>query len=121
MRAELKSSRSQSRGRTSTRDSCASWSRVTLRLLSEAYHGVIRTWGFLAKELTGILRQPRLIASLVLGPFLILFLFGAGFRGQQPEFRTTLVVPNDPAYSDRPEDYAPIFAGVFKLAEVTRD
>jgi ABC-2 type transport system permease protein len=94
---------------------------VTLRLLSEAFHGIIRTWGFLAKELTGILRQPRLIASLVLGPFLILFLFGAGFRGQQPEFGTTLVVPNDPAYSDRPEDYAPIFAGVFKLTKVTRD
>ena len=94
---------------------------MTLRLLNEAYHGVIRTWGFLAKELTGILRQPRLVASLVLGPFLILFLFRAGFRGQQPEFRTTLVVPNDPAYSDRQEDYAPIFAGVFKLAEVTRD
>lgn len=92
-----------------------------MRLLSEAYRGIIRTWGFLAKELTGILRQPRLIASLVLGPFLILFLFGVGFRGQQPEFRTTLVVPNDPSYSDRQDDYAPLFAGVFTLVAVTRD
>lgn len=92
-----------------------------LNLLSEVLRGIIRTLGFLSKEVLGVLRQPRLIVSLVLGPFLILLLFGLGFRGQQPEFRTVLVVPNDPAVSDQPAAYKDAFAGVFKLQDVTRD
>jgi ABC-2 type transport system permease protein len=45
------------------------------------------------------LRQPRLIASLVLGPFLILFLFGIGYRDQNRNMRTILVVPPNSAIS----------------------
>jgi ABC-2 type transport system permease protein len=92
-----------------------------LSLLSDFFHGAVRTIGFFVKEMTGVLRQPRLIASLVLGPFAILLLFGLGFRGQHPEFRTTLVVPNDPSVSDNPEAYREGFSGVFQLQEVTRD
>ena len=36
-------------------------------------------------------RQPRLIATLVLGPFLILFLFGLGYQETPEPFRTVLV------------------------------
>jgi ABC-2 type transport system permease protein len=90
-------------------------------LLIELLRPVIRTIGFLSKEVLGVARQPRLIASLVLGPFVILLLFGLGFRGQQPEFNTTLVVPNDPRFSADQEAYRAGFAGVFKLQEVTRD
>src|SRR5215210_3055280 len=90
-------------------------------LLIELLRSVIRTIGFLSKEVLGVARQPRLIASLVLGPFVILLLFGLGFRGQQPEFNTTLVVPNDPRFSADQEAYRAGFAGVFKLQEVTRD
>jgi ABC-2 type transport system permease protein len=82
---------------------------------------VVRTTGFFTKEIVGVLRQPRLIASLVLGPFVILVLFGLGFRGQTPEFRTVLVLPNDPSLSDSPAQYEQGFTGVFKLQEVTRD
>ena len=53
-------------------------------LLSDLFQGAIRTLGFFTKEIVGVLRQPRLIASLVLGPFLILLLFGLGFRGGHP-------------------------------------
>ena len=90
-------------------------------LLSDLFQGAIRTLGFFTKEIVGVLRQPRLIASLVLGPFLILLLFGLGFRGQHPEFRTTLVVPNEPSISDDPRVYQQAFTGVFKLQQVTRD
>lgn len=61
---------------------------------------LIRVFSFLAKELNEIRRQPRLILSLVLGPFLILLIFGVGFTGEQPRLQTILVVPpgqeNDP-------------------------
>lgn len=60
----------------------------------------IRLLSFFAKELAEIRRQPRLLLSLVLGPFLILLIFGIGFTGEQPQLQTLLVVPpelvNDP-------------------------
>ena len=40
---------------------------------------LIRISSFISKELTEILRQPRLILTLVFGPFLIMFLFGLGY------------------------------------------
>src|SRR3954449_2664393 len=55
--------------------------------------GLIRLLSFFAKELAEVRRQPRLVISLVLGPFLILALFGLGYSGEQPKLRTILVVP----------------------------
>jgi ABC-2 type transport system permease protein len=92
-----------------------------LNVLIDIYKGSIRTLGFFAKETSGILRQPRLVGSLVLGPFLILLLFGTGFRGQQTNFRTILVVPSDPSISDDPVVYREAFMGAFQLQRVTRD
>lgn len=61
---------------------------------------LIRLFSFFAKELAEIRRQPRLLLSLVLGPFLILLIFGLSFTGEQPKLQTLLVVPpemvNDP-------------------------
>jgi ABC-2 type transport system permease protein len=57
---------------------------------------LIRISSFMSKELTEILRQPRLILTLVLGPFLIMFLFGLGYPEQNRTLRTTFVA-EDPA------------------------
>ena len=46
------------------------------------FRGIIRASSFFRKEIFEILRQPRLVATLVLGPFLILFIFGIGYRDQ---------------------------------------
>ncbi|HSA99619.1 MAG TPA: ABC transporter permease [Anaerolineales bacterium] len=56
---------------------------------------LIRISSFLSKELTEILRQPRLILVLVLGPFLVMFLFGLGYPDQNRVLRT-LFVAEDP-------------------------
>lgn len=61
----------------------------------------IRASSFVGKELTAILRQPRLILSLVLGPFLIMFLFGLGFQEQSRQLRTTLVVEGDSPFASQ--------------------
>jgi ABC-2 type transport system permease protein len=53
---------------------------------------LIRISSFVSKELTEILRQPRLILTLVFGPFLIMFLFGLGYPEQNRKLRTTFVV-----------------------------
>lgn len=55
------------------------------------YKFLIRISAFISKELTEILRQPRLILTLVFGPFLIMFLFGLGYPEQNRSLRTTFV------------------------------
>src|SRR4030095_2720118 len=53
---------------------------------------LIRISSFMSKELTEILRQPKLILTLVFGPFLIMFLFGLGYPDQNRTLRTTFLV-----------------------------
>ena len=55
------------------------------------FRGIIRASSFFRKEIFEILRQPRLVATLVLGPFLILFIFGIGYRAQSRILRTLFV------------------------------
>jgi ABC-2 type transport system permease protein len=57
---------------------------------------LIRISSFISKELTEIIRQPRLILTLVFGPFLIMFLFGLGYPEQNRTLRATFVA-EDPA------------------------
>ena len=57
------------------------------------FKSIIRTLSFFAKEINEVRRQPRLVLSLLLGPFLILLLFGVGYRGGQPTLRTAIVLP----------------------------
>src|SRR5512147_1892387 len=54
---------------------------------------IIRASAFVSKELVEILRQTRLLLALVLGPFLILLIFGVGFRNEARPLRTVFVVP----------------------------
>ncbi len=55
----------------------------------------IRISAFVSKELTEIVRQPKLILMLVLGPFLVMFLFGLGYPNQSRALRT-IFVAEDP-------------------------
>ena len=52
------------------------------------FRSIIRASSFFRKEIFEILRQPRLVATLVLGPFFILFIFGIGYRNQSRALRT---------------------------------
>ena len=56
---------------------------------------LIRISGFVRKEAAEVLRQPRLVGTLILGPFLILLLFGLGYSSQPIPIRTLFVVPED--------------------------
>ncbi len=53
---------------------------------------IIRSSAFIGKELQEVLRQTRLILTLVLGPFLIMLLFGIGYRNQARPLRTLFVI-----------------------------
>jgi ABC-2 type transport system permease protein len=57
------------------------------------FEPLIRLSSFLTKEIAEVVRQPRLILSLILGPFLVLLLFGVGYIGDRPLLRTAMVLP----------------------------
>lgn len=84
-------------------------------------HGLVRKGAFVGKELIEVRRQPRLILSLVLGPFLILLLFGIGYRASQPAITTELVFPPNMQVSTDLGRYQSLFAPPFKLVAVTKD
>jgi ABC-2 type transport system permease protein len=96
-----------------------------LRAIGEPFvdlaKGIIRTSSFFFKEIWASIRQPRLILSVLLGPFLILAAFGIGYKGQTPELVTLLVLPSDPRLPEDPEAYRDLFSSVFVLKGVTRD
>lgn len=68
----------------------------------------VRSSTFVRKELVEILRQPKLLALLVLGPFLLLMLFGAGYSQSDFALRAIFVSP-DPMYEEVVEGYGENF------------
>ncbi len=54
-----------------------------------------RIASFARKELVDVIRQPRLLITLILGPFVILALFGLGYKQQAPALRTVFVSAAD--------------------------
>jgi len=86
--------------------------------LNRALRTGVRNVAFTSKELHELLRQPQLLLGLVIGPFLILFLFGAGFKGQVVDQPTVLVVPENSGLSTRKDDYLKNFQAPFTLADV---
>ncbi len=92
--------------------------------MSNVIGHLVSITGFITREVIVVLKQPRLILSLLLGPFLIMVLFGLAYRGPRPEFRTILVIPPDADIAeglDVNDVYRAGLSGVFKLEEVMRD
>lgn len=81
---------------------------------------MIRTLSFFAKEINEVRRQPRLVLSLLLGPALILLLFGVGYSGGQPTLRAAIVLPEGEQAVD--EEYLRQLTGAnFQLVSVGAD
>lgn len=83
---------------------------------------VIRTLGILRKEVWSVIRQPRLIFTLILGPFLIVLVFGLGYRSTPEAYRTIVVIDDQAGWlSTEPEELAQNFGDAIELVEVTAD
>lgn len=81
----------------------------------------IRISSFLLKEMLEIARQPMLLVTLVLGPFLILLFFGIGFRNEPQALRTLFVVPAGSPMTDRIEQYATTLGRQLIFVGITSD
>ena len=82
---------------------------------------LVRTLAFFRKDLFEVLRQPRLLLTLVLGPFLILLIFGIGYAPEPPTLRTIVVVPPGSGLESRSEELAAALGNRIVLAEMTND
>ncbi len=65
------------------------------------FRPITQVLALFSKEASEVFRQPRLILSLILGPVLVLLLFGLGFTGGLPHFRIALVVPPNSVSPDQ--------------------
>ena len=74
--------------------------------MNRALSSIIRMSAFLRKEIYEILRQPRLVFTLILGPFLILLIFGIGYRNKPQSLRTLFVVNKGSALEGQIKEYA---------------
>jgi ABC-2 type transport system permease protein len=67
--------------------------------MSEFYHRItgllIRISSFISKEYFSTVSQPRLLGVLILGPFLILLIFGISYQNTYRTLRTIIVVSED--------------------------
>lgn len=82
---------------------------------------MIRSLAFFRKDLFEVLRQPRLLLTLILGPFLILLAFGIGFVPEPPAWRTVLVVPPGSELETETADLAELLSQRVELVSTTPD
>ena len=78
----------------------------TARGPGRLWRSLIRASAFLRKEIVEVVRQPRLLVVLVLGPFLILLVFGGGLREEDPAVRTKFVVDPQSPIAEQIEVFA---------------
>jgi ABC-2 type transport system permease protein len=82
---------------------------------------LVRMGSFTGKELREVMRRPGVLASLILGPFLIMFLFGLGYTGVRAPFATEIVIPEGVDLPREPEYYASLAPGRLDVRSVGTD
>jgi ABC-2 type transport system permease protein len=82
---------------------------------------VNRILSIVGKELVEIIRRPGAILSLILGPFLIMALFGAGYSGYRRPLETVIVIPPESGLPTDAASYKEIAGSGLDLVEVTTD
>ena len=80
-----------------------------------------RVLALVGKELVEVMRRPAAIVSLVLGPFLVLAIFGLGYQGIRSDLRTIVVVPGNQALPTNPAQYQDFAGPGIRIVNVTTD
>jgi ABC-2 type transport system permease protein len=94
-----------------------------MNVINELFLGLLKSWtrttSFIGKDVIETVRRPGALFSLILGPFLIMGLFGIGYSGQYRPLNAVLVVPTS---STLPRDlsfYQQFTGDSVTLVEVT--
>jgi ABC-2 type transport system permease protein len=82
---------------------------------------VIRLLAFIGKEMAETLRRPGAVVSLVLGPFLIMAIFGLGYDGVRRPLETIVVLQPSSGLAGDAATYQRLAGGGLDIVEVTPD
>jgi len=82
---------------------------------------LVRLLAFVGKEVIETLRRPGALVSLILGPFLIMAVFGIGYNGEKRPLETIVVAPPDSGLPTDVATYQGLAGGGLHIAQVTSD
>ena len=82
---------------------------------------IIRLMAFVGKEIIETTRRPGAILSLILGPFLIMAVFGLGYSGIKRPLTTVIVAPASSGLPTDTATYQELAGGGLHISEVTAD
>jgi ABC-2 type transport system permease protein len=82
---------------------------------------LFRILALVGKEIVEVLRRPGAVVSLVLGPFIILALFGFGYHGYRRDLQTVVVMPASSGLPSDPQEYDTLGATGVRIIAVTAD
>jgi ABC-2 type transport system permease protein len=80
-----------------------------------------RVLAIVGKELVEVIRRPGAMLSLILGPFLIMAIFGVGYSGYRRPLATVVVIPPESGLPTDVESYSEISGSGLDVIEVTTD
>jgi ABC-2 type transport system permease protein len=82
---------------------------------------ITRILAIVGKELVTIVRRPGALFSLVLGPFVIMALFGLGYSGYRRPLDTVVVIPAESGLPTDAKAYQDVAGEGLQIVEVTHD
>ncbi len=82
---------------------------------------ILRLLALVGKELIEVIRRPGALVSLVLGPFLIMAVFGIGYSGERRPLETVVVIPPSSGLPTDVETYQVLAGGGLHIRAVTSD
>lgn len=80
---------------------------------------ILRLLALVGKELVEVIRRPGALVSLIVGPFLIMAIFGLGYNGQRRPLETVVVIPPSSGLATDVETYQALAGGGLHIAAVT--
>ena len=81
---------------------------------------ITRLIAFVGKEVVEVIRRPGAIVSLILGPFILMAVFGMGYRGYRRPLQTIIVVPPEAGLPIEVETYREVVTGM-EIVEIAPD
>jgi ABC-2 type transport system permease protein len=79
---------------------------------------ILRLLALVGKELVEVIRRPGALISLVLGPFLIMAVFGLGYNGTRRPLETVVVIPPASGLPTDVQRYQDLAGGGLHIAAV---
>ena len=81
----------------------------------------VRLLALVGKELVEAIRRPGAIVSLILGPFLIMAVFGFGYSGERRPLETMVVIPPESGLPTDQAEYQELAGGGMHIVGVVPD